>query len=50
MTLSSKGIRLGAVVGALVVGVGTSVAAAAPAATEAPYCGIYWGSLSKTGR
>jgi hypothetical protein len=50
MTLSSKGIRRGAVVGALVVGVGTCVAAAAPAATAAPFCGIYWGSLPKTAK
>jgi hypothetical protein len=50
MTLSSKSIRRGAVVGALVVGVGTSVAAAAPAATAAPHCGIYWGSLPKTAK
>jgi hypothetical protein len=50
MTRSSKGIRRWAVVGALVVGVGTSVAAAAPAATAAPYCGIYWGSLPKTAK
>jgi hypothetical protein len=49
MTLSSKVIRRGAVVVALVVGVGTSVAAAAPA-TAAPHCGIYWGSLPKTAR
>ena len=50
MTLSSKGIRRGAVVSALIMGVGTSVAAAAPAATAAPYCGIYWGSLPKTAK
>jgi hypothetical protein len=50
MTQSSKGIRRWSVVGALVVAVGTSVAVAAPAATAAPYCGIYWGSLAKTAK
>ena len=48
MTRSSKGIRRWAVVGAMVVGVAASTAAIAPAATAAPYCGIYWGSLPKT--
>jgi hypothetical protein len=50
MTLSSKGIRRAAVVGALVVGVGTSIAAAAPTAAADPYCGSKWGSLPKTAK
>jgi hypothetical protein len=50
MTQSSKNIRRWSVVGALVVAAGTSVAVAAPTATAAPYCGIYWGSLSKTAK
>ena len=50
MTQSSKGIRRWSVVCALVVGVGTGVVAAAPAATAAPYCGIHWGSLPKTAK
>jgi hypothetical protein len=49
MTQSSTGMRRWVLVGALVVGVATSVAAAPPTAAQAaPYCGIYWGSLPKT--
>jgi hypothetical protein len=50
MTQSSNGIRRFAVIGALVAGVETSVAATAPAAMAAPYSGIYWGSLPKTAK
>jgi hypothetical protein len=50
MMQSLQGVRrwAAAAAAAAAVGVSTSTVAAAPAATVAPYCGIYWGSLAKT--